>query len=645
MSIQFGRWSFGTQPASRDRLQQMEAFLICYGPDHGASYSTAGIDMFYRAFHTTEESHKESQPYVSRSGTAFTWDGRLDNRAELVRELQPAVTIENPDVEIVAAAYDRWRNQAFARLIGDWAVCVWANDRHTLILAKDAVGARHLYYSLSAKEVVWSTVLDPLVLSAGFVPPVSEEYVAGCLSSFPATHVTPYVGIHSVPPSCLATIRRGRQTITRYWDFDSSNEIRYSRDSEYEEHFRHVFGESVRRRLRSNTPVLAELSGGMDSSSIVCMADALLHNGRAETARLDTVSYYNNCEPNWDERPYFTAVESWRHQTGTHIDVERQASFAFAYDPGCFVPTPMSRVAKTESADRFAACLLSRGARVVLSGTGGDEVLGGVPTPIPELADLARNALVRVFLRQLVAWSLVKRQPLWHLTAETLCAFLPLCRENRTTHNTPVTWLEPGFAKRHRKTLRGSRSRLAVFGPLPSFQENLATLDQLRRQLSCSTLSPNPPYERRYPFLDRDLLQFLYSIPREQLVRPGLRRSLMRRALAGILPAAILDRKRKAFVARSPFLEISEAWSQIQGVTNNLVIASLGYVDAKRFVQILEDLHTRKERHVVPVMRALKLEFWLRHLAHFRTKSLLETSTLSSGPNERNPGVPLNLSF
>jgi asparagine synthase len=90
-----------------------------------------------------------------------------------------------------------------------------------------------------------------------------------------------------------------------------------------------------------------------------------------------------------------------------------------------------------------------------------------------------------------------------------------------------------------------------VFGPLPSFQMNLDALNGLRSQLGCSSLSSAPRYEKRYPYLDRDLLEFVYAIPREQLVRPGQRRSLMRRALIGIVPDVILQRKRKAGILDS----------------------------------------------------------------------------------------------
>src|SRR5438552_2554596 len=281
-------------------------------------------------------------------------------------------------MEIVGAAYDRWRSDCFSLLIGDWALSVWDPCTRSLILAKDPIGTRHLYYSFDNKRVAWSTILDPLVLLAGKTFALCEEYIAGWFSFFPAAHLTPYVGIRSVPPSSSVLLRPGMHAVSKYWDFDPGKRIRYRTDGEYEEHFRAVLSEAVCRRLRSNSPTLAELSGGMDSSSIVCMADTIIARGAAETPRLDTVSYYNDSEPNWNERPYFTRVEEKRRRTGCHIDVGQQQSFTLDLDSDHFALTPASGGGRPNEASRqFAACMASQGNRVVLSVIGGDEVMGG----------------------------------------------------------------------------------------------------------------------------------------------------------------------------------------------------------------------------------------------------------------------------
>src|SRR5882724_10466779 len=332
VSVQFGRWHFDGLAADQDFLAKAVRILCPYGPDGGGSYIKDGVGIFYRAFHTTEESRREAQPYRTRSGAVFTWDGRLDNRAGLARELKENLTPGATDLAMVAAAYELWDTASFAKLVGDWALSVWDPRSQALILAKDPVGTRPLYYSFDKDHVTWSTVLDSLVLLAEKSFRLEKEYIAGWLSFFPATHLTPYVGIHSVPPSSSVLLRAGKHTASKYWDFDPSRKIRCRADGEYEEHFRGVFAEAIRRRLRSDSPILAELSGGMDSSSIVCMADTIIARGVAETPRLDTISYYDDSEPNWNERPYFTKVEEKRGCIGCHIDLGKQELFKLDLD-------------------------------------------------------------------------------------------------------------------------------------------------------------------------------------------------------------------------------------------------------------------------------------------------------------------------
>ncbi len=325
MSVQFGRWNFKGQSSAPDYVEKVSSFLARYGPDSSKAYSQRGIDILYRAFHTTKESHCEMQPYISRSGNVITWDGRLDNRTELIRDLAVSATNLSTDVEIVAAAYETWQTHCFAKLIGDWALSVWSPHARSLVLAKDFIGTRYLYYRLDDDEIIWSTILDPLVRFAGITFSLNEEYVAGWMSHVPAAHLTPYVGINAVPASCCVIVSPRKNgaisTVRKYWDFNPDNKIRYRTDAEYEEHFRTVFGKAVQRRLRSDRPVLAELSGGMDSSSIVCMADILIARGAAETPRLDTISWYNEAVPHYNERPYFSKVEEKRGRKGYHIDL------------------------------------------------------------------------------------------------------------------------------------------------------------------------------------------------------------------------------------------------------------------------------------------------------------------------------------
>jgi len=258
--------------------------------------------------------------------------------------------------------------------------------------------------------------------------------------------------------------------------------------------------------------------------------------------------------------------------------------------------------------------MASQGNRVVLSGIGGDEVMGGVPTPAPELEDLLARANFGVLAHQLKIWALEKRKPWFHLFWEAARGFFPPALVGVPKYMRPAPWLQCSFVNRHWAALTGYPSRTKLFGPLPSFQENVGTLDALRRQLARTALPFDPPYEKRYPYLDRDLLEFMFAIPREQLVRPTQRRSLMRRALVGIVPDEILNRKTKAFVARSPMVAISSDWAHFAGMTQNMLSSSLGIVDPERISAALQKVRRGEETPMIALRRTLCLEEWLKEL-------------------------------
>ena len=139
-------------------------------------------------------------------------------------------------------------------------------------------------------------------------------------------------------------------------------------------------------------------------------------------------------------------------------------------------------------------------------------------------------------------------------------------------------------------------------------------LEALQRQLARTALPFEPHYEKRYPYLDRGLLEFMFAIPREQLVRPTQRRSLMRRALAGIVPDEILNRKTKAFVARAPHAAVSRNWAEFVEVTQQMVSSSMGIVDSQRVSETLQKARRGEEVPMIPLMRTIWIDGWLKDL-------------------------------
>jgi asparagine synthase (glutamine-hydrolysing) len=608
MSVQAGIWNFDGAPVKRDALLGLNQTVADYGPDGEVMYFDGPLGMLFRPFHTTRESRLEQQPYRSFSGVVVTWDGRLDNRSDLIAQLSATLQNDTTDVALVAAAFERWNTDCFAHITGDWAIAIWVPREKELLLARDYAGIRHLFYYPKATSVAWCTHLEGLALS-GDQFTLCDSYFAGYIAIWPEAHLTPYREIHSVPPGQFARFRKGKVSIHSYWLFDPRYKTRYKTDAEYEEHFRSLFRQSVRQRLRTDSPVLADLSGGLDSSSVVCMADDIRRKEGIDGLKLDTFSFLVLDEPGEEDPPYIQSVEKWRRQIGHRREI-RQLGETSPFEYATFVATPGFGGRPEQNAAK-AEVIADGKYRVILSGTGGDEMLGQVLDPRVQLADTFRRLQIKEFAEQLHAWSLLLRRPLLHLFWDALYLQLPVAIRARVTGSAKAdSWLNANFAKRQNLSFRQlDLAEGSWFWP-PSVRDSLHTLLTLTRQMTKTRPSRE---ETRYPFLDQKLVEFLLSIPTEQLLRPGHRRSLMRRALADLLPPEILMRRTKSVSGRYHSAILQKHWGELECILRSPLISRLGYVDRHKFVASLaEAKNGNLSPYFLRLSRALSWELWLR---------------------------------
>lgn len=614
MSVQAGIWNFDGRPVDPKLISSFSESLKQQGPDGEFTYADGPIALLYRPFHTTAESRRENQPYISRRGFILTWDGRLDNREELIPELQSELETDPTDVAIVGAAFDCWETDCFRRFVGDWAVSVWSPEKRELVFGVDYMAVRHIFYYSKQNQIWWSTDLSPLVLLSGDRFHIDDNYIAGYFAHEPDAHLTPYREIREVPPGQFVRIRNAEARVERHWRFNPTSRIRHKTDAEYEEHFRHIFRQSVRRRLRSDSPVLAELSGGLDSSSIVCMADEIGGHSEGTFPRVETISYYDNSEPNGDDWMYFRKIEEKRGKIGIHIDVSRFGTECPSFESHEFSALPGVFGGGQRLGDE--AHLIPGGAcRRVISGMGGDEFLGGISDPRAHLADLIIQLRFKSLAEQLIAWSLVRRKPWLQLLYQSLIGILPTSLGRYLVREAKIEpWIRKDFARRTRMTIK----QLDVeehFGLwLPSRRSCITGVLLMARKLAKFPVEASALGETTYPFLDRNLIEFVLSIPASQMLRPGERRSLMSRSLIGIVPKEILSRRTKQLGVRTPMLALTNHWPQLQQMYQASISSSLGYVNAVSLLNTVRDAQAGKVIPLIRLLRAISLEYWLCNL-------------------------------
>jgi len=586
------------------------------GPDGGDGLIDGPVAMVYRAFHTNAESRREQQPLLSRSGHLLCWDGRLDNRDELLPLLETELRGEQTDVNVVFAAYQRWGTDFLSHVVGDFALSLWNPFAKTLLLARDPFGVRPLYYFHNNDEFIWSSTLTSLLALAVIDADIDDEYVAGCFALYPELASTPYRNITAVEPGQLVTVEEGQIRTRRFWR-PGENEIHYARDEEYEEHFQQLFREAVSCRLRSDRPIWSELSGGLDSSSIVLMADRIQAAEPSAATPVETLSFVDNPSVTFFDHRFIEVVEKARGRKGVHVD--GGGHWIRLADPeDRFIATPLTSLCVAELHQRVWQNMRDADARVLLSGLGGDQVTWSNLEPGPELCDLLVARKPISLHRRLQVWSEATHIPyaqlLWQ---EVVLPFLPVSVRARFQNQIQLSsWLDRDFVKRTRIEERLVLPRDPFGSRLPSRRIQSSRIWYIVMNIARGEYWEHAAYEKTYPFLHRPLVEFLMNVPMGQKLRPDDTRSLMRRALKDLLPKKVLERRSKGTTGEALCRGLANEWPRIRPLLDDSRLVRRGYVDARALVEALDRARHGMEFNISSLLQALALEVWLRSLEH-----------------------------
>jgi asparagine synthase (glutamine-hydrolysing) len=611
VSIIFGIHDFRCGPVYIRELEELAVPTASYSSSKGSFRSHVGIGMGFQPYYTHQRSNLEFQPVIDPNGNMLTFDGRLDNHQELIAELDMPNN-ETADSLVIMEAFQRWGENCFGRFIGDWALALWSRHERSLYLVRDHAGTRTLYFGQAGDRVLWSTYLDTFFMR-GRVHELNRAYAARYLAGLPLLDLTPYRDIQGVPPAHFVRLCAGRVTRHCHWRCMIPDKLRYTSAVTYEDHFLDLFGRSVMRRTGPGVQVTAELSGGMDSSSIVCMSDNLRRSGGSSADLIDTVSFYDDTEPAWDEKPFFSIVEQHRGKTGIHIDTSRGLK---SYEPlqlAQGLPVLPGLDDGSLNLQRDVERRLGAERRVILSGIGGDELLGGVPSGLPELGDLLIAGRFGLLLRRTIAWCLVDRSPLLAMLGKTADFALHLYRQPSASTAKLPPWIPRRVGEIAMDAGFPNPRQMQHIGMSPSTIDNGLTWWRILETLPHLYPSNSTRREYRFPYLDRELVEFLHRVPRHILLNPGRRRALMRTALRNIVPDAVLERKRKAYVVRKHLSSLANEHEKLRDLLLKPRLADYGLASPAKLMSVLEAVVSGEQINLWPSLtRSISFELWLR---------------------------------
>jgi asparagine synthase (glutamine-hydrolysing) len=542
---------------------------------------------------------------IRPSATLIHWDGRIDNRGDLLLRLGDSLRGDTRDSTLALTVFERWGIDGFAHLIGDWSLVIRDHSNRSVILASDFAGVRPLYYSVQREGVLWSDRLRSLVESTG-ISDLDDQYIRGFLAAGGCPNRTPYKSIYSVAPGNAVCVSPGKTEVQRFWSLPAGDMIRYRNPRRYEEHYRELFREAIAVRLQDGSPVLAELSGGLDSSSVVCVANHLIQSGAVSASELNCVSFV--CPDSLDE-PFIREVESHCAIQSTRIctqdhPVIAESRFGDAI-PQAFHPLNSAVAA---NAHRL-------GAKTVLTGQAGDLLNGNWFDDSLQVAAALRRFQLGKACCEGLAWSRILHLPVYGVLWRGVQTTLPAALTPVAIYTAPDGSYNPKSTET--SLLSGSGDRECFFSSawMQAPPERRKYFCALSRILELRTLQAPESIEHldySHPFTHRPLLEFLLTVPADVLCRPGEPRRLMRSALSHLWPARLRTRRSKA-VFTAPWREALRPIVRGLLARRKFCLVDGGFLDGSSVVSRLERFSAGLDCNESQLRNIILLELWLHN--------------------------------
>lgn len=626
MSALFGIYYTDGRTVAPTDLKCMLESMAHRGTDGCACWQAGAVGLGHRMRWTTPESLHEVLPLVDASAElAITADARLDNRDDLFTALGLTSMCREDvsDSQLILAAYTQWSESCVTHLEGDFAFAIWDGRRRQLFCARDHCGIRPFFYCAQPGAFLFASEIKG-ILAGGVAGTIDMSFLAGYMVTlFDDAQATVYQQIRRLPAAHTLTVNADGLTLHRYWRLDATRTLRLRSDAEYAEAFREVFATAVQCRLRSAFSVGALLSGGMDSSSITCMARYLLQQ-EGHGRRLHTFSAAFDSLPSCDERAYSDAVVAQGGVIPHRTPVDHFGPFSVYCQGQASMDEPYYGTTLYLHWGLYQAARPH--VRTLLDGHGGDTVVSHGTRYFAELAAGGRWMGLLQEARAFATRHGVRTADIiWH---HGVLPVIPMGIKEmwrRIHHRSSVTselartLIAPEFAQR-----MGIHARLRANHQMES--RAITVREEQRMELEgpiyqlifdwFNTTAHTQALDVRYPFFDRRLIEFCLSLPPTQKMHHGWQRYVLRRAMDGLLPPAVQWRLGKANLAPCFYRNFASIdYDRVAHVLDSNMNAIAPYVDTavlQHYRRWFADIASVRQ-HWLPIWLAATLAIWMEH--------------------------------
>ncbi|MGH9171252.1 MAG: asparagine synthase (glutamine-hydrolyzing) [Acidimicrobiales bacterium] len=603
-------------PPDHQLLAAMCETIAHRGPDGDGFHETPAASLGHRRLAIIDLEHGREPMSNAARDLQLVYNGEIYNFRELRAELEEAGRCFETrcDAEVVLVAYEHWGVECFRRFNGMWALAILDERRAQatpdgqpghgggkLLLSRDHLGIKPLYVAATATRYLFASEIKALLASPELVPAADNKRLAEYLARSLHDHDdgTFFAGVNQVLPATAVEIDLATRTQTahRFW------EPRLSSDGPADPAtFRRVFKRAVERRLVADVPVGTCLSGGLDSSAIVCMMSQLRAEGAPDAGsmgeQLRTFSAVFDGDP-IDEQEYIEPVLA---ASGAGSAFVRPKSNDLFEDLPLVVWHQDEPMVSSGPYAQYRVMELAKGnVKVLLDGQGGDELLAGyVPYQYVYLKDLAKSREITVLARE----TLVVR--------DLLTPFARARLHNRRRGVDPAKYCpnllgdpEVSAAIRAADTRSAANLKQRLLQDLTRY-----SLPSLLRYEDRNSMAHS--IESRPPFLDQELVELVLSLPPDAIVRDGWSRWIFRESMKGLLPDKIRLRRKKIGFTTPEMRWLRAERARVQGLLRSPSFCSRPYWDAPAVARAFKSACDGELEESPLFWRLINVEAWLR---------------------------------
>jgi len=530
--------------------------LQCHrGPDGEGiwQHTREHVGFAHRRLSIIDLTAAAAQPMTNGTGNWITYNGEIYNYVELRKELGPENFITQSDTEVILHAYRKWGTDCVKHLRGMFAFALWDDRKQELFCARDRFGIKPFYYTIVGNVFYFASEIKALLPFVEHIETNLEAFKEYLTFQFCLAGKTLFKGIHELLPGYVLSVINGQVQISRYWEVYYNLDFHHTA-TYFEEQIRELVTDSVCIHLRSDVPVGAYLSGGLDSSIVASLAS------RESSKEFLTFTGKFSFSSEYDESAYARELASWCGFEVHEIDITvrdfieniRKVIYHLDYPvagPGSFPQYMVSQLA-------------SRYRKVVLGGQGGDEIFGGYVRYLIAYFEQCIKGAIEGTLHTgnfIVTYESI----IPNLTA--LQGYKPMLQEFwreglfedldrryfRLVNRAPLLKDEINWQALNdyspydtfRAIFRGKNVQKESYFDLMThfdFKTLLPALLQIEDRVSMAH-----SLESRVPMLDHPLVELVATIPSSIKFRDGMMKRVLKDAMRSFLPQVIIERKDK----------------------------------------------------------------------------------------------------